>query len=123
MFGTRGDHIPVRGDIRQLRSTASGARLNGGLCFDSFFETKIAKMRIPGAAIVVVQGGEVLPATGYAYRDGQLEACLTDRRALMDSIACCGLVCGGCHLSAECDSCRKHSMEEVIRLPKTGLSG
>jgi hypothetical protein len=29
-----------------------------------------------------------------------------DKRALVESIAYCGLVCGRCHLSAECDYCK-----------------
>jgi hypothetical protein len=29
-----------------------------------------------------------------------------DRQALVDSIAYCGLVCGRCHLRAECDFCK-----------------
>ncbi len=29
-----------------------------------------------------------------------------DKQALIDSIAYCGLVCGRCHLRAECDGCR-----------------
>jgi len=29
-----------------------------------------------------------------------------DRQALVDSIAYCGLVCGMCHLRAECDFCK-----------------
>ena len=29
-----------------------------------------------------------------------------DKQALIDSIAYCGLVCGLCHLRAECDFCR-----------------
>jgi hypothetical protein len=29
-----------------------------------------------------------------------------DKQKLVDSIAYCGLVCGMCHLSAECDFCR-----------------
>ncbi len=29
-----------------------------------------------------------------------------DKQALIDSIAYCGLVCGMCHLSAECDGCK-----------------
>lgn len=30
-----------------------------------------------------------------------------DKQALIDSIACCGLVCGLCHLRAECDGCKQ----------------
>ena len=29
-----------------------------------------------------------------------------DKQALMDSIAYCGLVCGMCHMRAECDFCK-----------------
>ena len=29
-----------------------------------------------------------------------------NKQALMDSIAYCGLVCGRCHLRAECDGCK-----------------
>ncbi len=29
-----------------------------------------------------------------------------DKQALVDSIAYCGLVCGLCHLSAQCDGCK-----------------
>jgi CubicO group peptidase (beta-lactamase class C family) len=36
---------------------------------DDFFETKMAELHIPGAAIVVVQDGKVFLAKGYGYAD------------------------------------------------------
>ena len=36
---------------------------------DSFFEAKMAELHIPGAAIVVVQDGQVFLSKGYGYAD------------------------------------------------------
>ncbi|MGD2166291.1 MAG: serine hydrolase domain-containing protein, partial [Anaerolineae bacterium] len=36
---------------------------------DDFFEAKMAELHIPGAAIVVVQGGQVFLSKGYGYAD------------------------------------------------------
>jgi len=36
---------------------------------DAFFEAKMAELHIPGAAIIVVQDGEVFLAKGYGFAD------------------------------------------------------